>query len=389
MDEKNKLKGDIIFFSQYKLGGVQNYYRTLIENDPEDSFKKRWILTQNTNDTAALPPSPFNFVGEVIFKYSEQNKSTYQRLRKLISSGPGIIMTNFHLELNMLTHDTSKKTIVHVCHDDFFLDIAHGYAHVIDVFVAHNYTYFEKLQELLPARKADIYYLPYGITPSPYQRKANFAGSLKIIFLARYDKKKGIYDLFKIDDILKEKGVRVLWTLVGDGPEKESVKKMAEERENFTLKTLNYTDAVFKEASENDIFILPSYLDGLPVALLETMSTGLVPVISAFNEGINRVVNENAGYIVPVGDNYAFAEKILYLNANREELDFKGRCARELILKDYNVVDRAKDYYNLFNRYKALRRGSWYKFRLHIKNSMFYFVKHMTGKYLRIWLKMS
>ena len=387
MDEKNKLKGQIVFFSQNKLGGVQNYYRALIENDPIGSFNKTWILTRNMHDDAALPPSPYNITKELVFEYTEQNRSTYQRLEKLIPQGSGLVMTNFHLELEMLSQYALQKTIVHVCHDDFFLDIAVSYAYIIDAFVAHNYTYFEKLQELLPARKQDIYYLPYGITPSPYLRNTVKGGELKIIFLARYDKKKGIYDLFKIDDLLKEKGVRVSWTLVGDGPEKEAVKEMASKRENFTLKTLKDTDAVFREASEHDIFILPSYLDGLPVALLETMSAGLVPVISAFNTGISRVVKEDYGYIIPVGDNAIFSEKILYLNNNRELLERMGENARKFVLQEYNIVDKAREYYNFFGRYKQLKKNSWHKYRLHIKRNLFYFLKYRAGKQVRLWLK--
>ena len=70
-------------------------------------------------------------------------------------------------------------------------------------------------------------------------------------------------------------------------------------RNNFLFDTPTNTDGVLKHASNNDIFILPSRLDGLPVALLESMSVGLVPIISEFNPGIKKVVTEKEGYVVP------------------------------------------------------------------------------------------
>jgi glycosyltransferase involved in cell wall biosynthesis len=361
---KSKSSGiEIVFFSQYKLGGVQNYYRQLIKNLPKDSFTSKWILTCNKNDNAAAPPKPFGITEEVIFEYSDQSKLTLKKLSTLVSNKPGIIMTNFHIELQMLSrYPKGNKTIIHVCHDDFFVDISNSFSSIIDIFIAHNHTYFEKLKSDMPERVKDIFYMPFGINLSPYKRAANKPGGLKILFLARLDKKKGVYDLFEIDELLIKRNVHVDWTIIGDGPEKDNLLKLVKSRSNFTLDTLPDSDSVYKLASSHDIFILPSYLDGLPLALLETMSAGLVPVISRFNSGISRVVRDDIGFIVEPGDIEGYASAITDLNNDRNELDTKSARAVEKILDDYNIEKRSVEYNRFFEKANNYKHSFWYKY---------------------------
>jgi hypothetical protein len=100
----------------------------------------------------------------------------------------------------------------------------------------------------------------------------------------------------------------------------------------------------------------------LPVALLEAMSVGCVPVISAFNEGIRKVVLPEIGFVVPVGDNTQFVEKIIALNNNRSDLKIRSARARENIERNYNLTIQAQKYIALFNRYKEFKRPIRRKF---------------------------
>lgn len=386
MAEKVDIKKQVVFFSQYKLGGVQNYYRALISSDAGRDVSKTWILTRDLDDPAALPPAPFGITKEIVFEYKGAHRTSfYHELSQLVPAGAGVVMTNFHFELGMLALYGNRKTIFHVCHDDFFLDVARNYAHIIDVFIAHNYYYFEKLNELFPRRKEDIYYLPYGITPLPWQRRSLLGQPLKVLFLARFDTKKGVYDLFNIEEHLKTSGVRVQWSLIGDGPEKTALAQKVNELHNFNISTIADSNELFKEIAKHDVFILPSYLDGLPVALLETMSAGLVPLISAFNEGIRKIVDPSTGFVVAVGDNKAFAEKLILLDSNRNLIDELGAAARQRVLAEYNINDKASAYYQLFDRYRELKKSSRRKYRMHIDGSLVSFLKYRLRMLVKSW----
>jgi glycosyltransferase involved in cell wall biosynthesis len=111
--------------------------------------------------------------------------------------------------------------------------------------------------------------------------------------------------------IVKEND-KVHLTLLGDGPEKENLRKQ--------IKSLSLSDNVrlagfqknpFIYFSRADLFVLSSRYEGLPNAVLESLACG-TPVV-AFNcpGGIDEIiVNESQGVLVPVNDVQALAKAI-------------------------------------------------------------------------------
>lgn len=354
-------ENELIFFSKYVIGGVQNYYYNIISNDPFNEFEKKWIFTSYRHDTNARLPVSYDCCTEEVFDYSD-DESMYEiarRLNRLISDKPGVIMTNAFTELATLDiYRKKNKTVFFVCHDEDYLKTAKEFEFLIDVFIAHNEFFFHELKRLFPARTGDIHYLPYGVKLSGYKRIENKAQPLRIAIIARLQESKGIFDLPLIDALLAEKNIRVQWSVIGAGPGKERLMELVAERDNFSFLSPETTEGVLNAASANDIFILPSRLDGMPVALLEAMSVGLVPLISEFNPGIKALVTEQEGYIVPVGDNAAFAEKIAQLHADRSLLEALSAASYDKIRQHYSSEKRALPYYGLFRKFKELKKPS-------------------------------
>lgn len=169
-------------------------------------------------------------------------------------------------------------------------------------------------------------------------------------------KLKGIYDIPRIDDLLKEKGIDICWTIIGDGPEKLPFSRMVADRKNFLIHTPPDTKSVFELIQHCDLFLLPSSLDGTPVALLEAMSVGLVPIVYEFNPGIKNIVTEEIGYIIQIGDIEKAAKIIEMLHFSRENLEQLSNSALKRVTEKYDIKDRAKEYYNLFINYKNLKK---------------------------------
>ena len=131
-------------------------------------------------------------------------------------------MTNTFTELATLhIYRKRKKTVFFVCHDVDYLKTASQFEFLIDVFITHNDFFYHELIKLFPSRKSDIYYLPYGVKITSLKRSPNYHLLLNIVFIARLQKEKGIYDLPVIDEALKQKGMEVKWTIIGGGPEKD------------------------------------------------------------------------------------------------------------------------------------------------------------------------
>ena len=367
------------------MGGVQNYYKQLFLNVDKDIFDVLWIFTKNEDEQHVQPLGLPVSENIVVFTYNSTTHPVYKELFDLIDDRPGLIMTNFHFELEGLRRFKKRnKTIVHVCHDDFFLDIAWDFCDIIDYFIAHNIYYYNRLNELFSSRREDVFYLPYGIPIPKVSKQINRNMPLSLLFLARLEKKKGVYDLFEIDSILKLKGLFVRWTLIGDGPEKGKLQQLADDRSNFDIVTLPDSDSIQAELVKHDLFVLPSYLDGLPLALLETMSVGLVPVISEFNKGISSVVKPDIGFVLPVGDNIAFADTISFIDQNREKLEKYAIKTRALVSEMFDVSKRIRDYNFFFEAKVGVVRSDWLKFESKFgRRYLQYFkkkIKEIVGK---------
>lgn len=357
------------FFSEYKIGGVQSFYYNLLKYDPFQKLEKTWLLERHALDEDAVPPQPFHAIpDERIIQFLPAD-NLYDRAKKIaaeLSNSPGAFVTNFLEELVAIQYFTLKpKTVFFVCHDEGYVPTAVQYAFLIDVFIAHNPYFFDELVRQLPDRKETIFYLPYGIKRSENIRTHNPAAPLNILFLARIHKLKGIFELPEIDELLKQKGITVNWTIVGDGAEKEVFRKLVKSRTNFNLLTLDTQDDVLKECPKQDVFILPSYKDGLPVAMLESMSAGVVPVMYRFNEGIERIITSEYGFLVDPGDLKGLTEAIMILDKDRALLMKMSKACFRKVKEEYDVKEKAKSYYELFYQYNRYRRKKKIKFIRH------------------------
>jgi len=357
----------LIAFSQYKLGGIQSYFYNLLSNDPDTRFNKTWIFHDDMTENAAKLPSLYGCCNEIVFPINEIPHETIysmaSRLNKLLPHKPGVVLSSFHYELSTLhLHRRNNLTVFFFCHDKVYLNNARRFEFLIDVFIAHNIEFYHEMIKLFPQREQDIYYMPYGVPIRHRYRSANATGPLKLMVLSRMDKEKGVWDIPVIEEKLKQMGVEVEWTLVGDGPERASLREALGSNQNFRFFSPPNTEGVMNLVVQNDVFVLPSRLDGLPVALLETMSAGLVPIISAFNEGIRQVVTPKEGFVLPVGDTDQFAATIAALHINRALLKELGTASREKIEAEYDVKKRAKEYYDLFSQYKQLKKRARYRF---------------------------
>jgi glycosyltransferase involved in cell wall biosynthesis len=292
---------------------------------------------------------------DFVYSLNDNAYSVARRLRCLLPAEPGALVANYEFEMQMLDQHPVPQTVYQLVHDEYNLGLAVKYGHIADVFIAHNQFIFERLLDLLPDRKPDIFFLKHGVPiPSFYRMhdksEKDRLRPLKLLFLGRMDPRKGIDDLPVIDGLLVGMGIAVEWTCIGNGPALEALKnKWVRAGVGFISPSKN--EEVLKIASEHDIFVLPTKFEGSPVSLLETMSVGLVPVISDLPGGIREVVNDQTGFRVAVDDNEGFAAAIARLYNDRDLLQKLSAGCREEIMKNYDVRQTAAAYHDLFGQY--------------------------------------
>jgi len=105
------------------------------------------------------------------------------------------------------------------------------------------------------------------------------------------------------------------------------------------------------------IFLLPSYHEGMPMALLEAMSWGM-PVIATPVGGIPQIVtNEVNGLLIPAADVAALTtaiERLLQDPTLRVRL---GNAARTTIVSGFSLEDAMRKLDNIYRRFGLVKRG--------------------------------
>jgi glycosyltransferase involved in cell wall biosynthesis len=167
--------------------------------------------------------------------------------------------------------------------------------------------------------------LPFQIPERHNSQKVNF------VFLGRIGQRKGAFDLIlAFADLADEHKQRVLLTLAGDG-EGEKARNL--------VKSLGLTDYIHildwinreqrdELLAKADVFVLPSYNEGLPMALIEAMSWGL-PAIATPVGGIPELIaNGDNGLLVNPGNTQELSAAMKLLIENEELRLILGRNAR-------------------------------------------------------------
>ncbi len=360
-------KPELIAFAQYRLGGVQNFHYNILQNLTPGAFDLLWIFDDSADKKNARLAQPYNICKEVIFESDRPEFTSlfdrFKALSEYVSDRPGLIVTNFYLELGMLhLYRKKNKTIYFVCHDELYLSQAQMYEFLIDVYIAHNPQFYKELKRLFPHRADQIFYLPYGVTIPSYQRKVRSSSTLHVIFAARHVQEKGIKDLPEIIELADRAYGSIQWTILGDGPSTPELKERLSSKSNIRFANPKGNEEVRKIMAENDVFILPSYLDGLPVAMLESMSVGCVPILYKFNEGITEIIDTSTGFIIPSGDKQSFAEAIGTLYEKGDLLEQMSGACRNKVETEYDIKYCVRQYEALFNRYSEFKRPARRKF---------------------------
>ena len=102
-----------------------------------------------------------------------------------------------------------------------------------------------------------------------------------------------------------------------------------------------------------DIFVLPSFGEGDPIALKEALASGK-PLVGSNVGGIPMQIRDGwNGFLVEPGNERQLAEKIRYLIENEEERERMGKNSRKLAEEEFSwekITDRYVEVYENISR---------------------------------------
>lgn len=152
-----------------------------------------------------------------------------------------------------------------------------------------------------------------------------------ITMIARVIRSKGVIEYMTAAQEIYEVCSNAHFLLIG-AEDRESVDRLNSEELTQLKQTITWLGPrqdIPAILAVSDIFVLPSYREGMPRVLLEAASMGL-PIITTNAPGCSEVIQEGVnGFSVPVRDSTALSQVILHLIEQPELRRRFGQASRQ------------------------------------------------------------
>ena len=179
-------------------------------------------------------------------------------------------------------------------------------------------------------------------------------GKIKVLFTARMIVEKGVFVLteaaLKLKAEYKNKVEFLLCGGLDDNPKAIKEEELKAVCDGEYIRWLGYRTDVLELLKSCHIVAFPSYYkEGLPKSLIEATAVGR-PIVTTNSIGCKEtVIDGYNGYLIPVKDSDALAEKLRTLFEDEDLRLNMGRNSRILAEKDFsieNVILKHLDIYN-------------------------------------------
>ncbi len=224
---------------------------------------------------------------------------------------------------------------------------ARGFASWLDAMVGVSSTIQRKLAEEPALAHTRIECIPYGIEFGPPQVRVRRdpAKPIRLLYLGRMiEMQKRISRLVELAKILTTQNESFEFTFAGAGPQLAAAKSELGALPNVRFLGEVANRQVGALLREQDVFVLLSDFEGLPLSLIEAMGEGVVPVVSDIESGLREVVSSDIGIRVPIGGVLAAAEAIATLRRDPERLARMSAASMERARSHYSAEKMAGRY---------------------------------------------
>jgi alpha-maltose-1-phosphate synthase len=176
-----------------------------------------------------------------------------------------------------------------------------------------------------PGRLAPVAVIPYGApTPNTAGRHWSVDGPLRVLYVGSLSQRKGLSYLFQAAHIL---GSGITLTVVGSRVATCPALDAALSPHQYHPSLPH--DQVLRLMRDHDVLVFPSLFEGFGLVITEAMSQGMVVITTPNTAGPDVITDGADGFLVPIRDGQAIAERLERLRTNRELLASMGARALE------------------------------------------------------------
>jgi len=176
-----------------------------------------------------------------------------------------------------------------------------------------------------------------GVLP---EKVSKAQGTVRICCVGRLAPEKGHAGLIEAFAKVLATGSDVVLTIVGEGPERVHLEQLVVRYKiegRVRLPGLGNEKEVFDEIARSDIFVLPSFMEGLPVVLMEAMAIG-VPVVAPCLAGIPELVESGkSGLLFHSSDWEGLAEQLSRMIEDSSLRQISAREGRIRVEEEFDI----------------------------------------------------
>lgn len=172
-----------------------------------------------------------------------------------------------------------------------------------------------------------------------------------VVYTGRLDRNKGLHDLINAWPEVTKRSPRCHLWLIGEGPDRD---RLFQQIKDLDLQGQVVLPGAFDDVEEvlraANLFVLPSYFEGLSISLMEAMAHQ-VPVIASNIAGNNDLIQSGTnGELVPAGDAAALSQAIQDALANPDKLERWAKAAHQTIQNNYSLSSMVDTHLKLFEQ---------------------------------------
>lgn len=355
----------------FHLGGVDVFLSNLYRRLQPEGLTCRHILT-NPDEGAPESVSRAEFPGGIVFLPKTNWWDVRQRqnlLRdQLLEARPCVYLPNYDFDMGGICPALPDEVIVvATLHSDeaVYYDFYRSFSRYWNHTVAVSKHIAASVSDLGPTDRISV--IPCGVEV-PHAPAPKTAGTLKVVYcgrLTRYQKRIDL--LAQVINECDRKKLDIQFQIAGSGADAAEFARsispaIAAGRARLLGQVPNRE--ALELIAQSHVMILTSEFEGLPVLLLEAMSHGCVPVISAVSSGVGEVVrNEENGFLVPVGDVAGFVARLELLLRDRNRLtNMATRGFKTIEQGPYSMRHTAAKYSEIFHHcFAEVRLGHYHR----------------------------
>jgi glycosyltransferase involved in cell wall biosynthesis len=152
----------------------------------------------------------------------------------------------------------------------------------------------------------------------PNVTKENFSvKKLNILFLSRVSRAKGIFEAVDAFSLHLKDYPNSIFNIAGTGEDLHSLEVHVKNNNIQNINFLGFADEEKKKQlmKDNDVFILPSYSEGMPISIFEAMGYGLTIVTRPVGGIPDYFIDNKMGFMIDSLDPKEFSD-VLNITAN-------------------------------------------------------------------------